>query len=95
MPIWLWKIYLDVLVGKNGCGTRVGIRESKNKKIEYAIYFLFEATNDMAEYLRGPTSQIRNCKEFGAKRVEVFDSQLVYNHVRENFVVKEEYLKDM
>lgn len=77
-----WKIHVDGSASKNGCGAEVVIRDLENIKIEHAIHFLFQATNNVAEY-EALLVGLEIANNLGAKRVEVFnDLQLVYNQVR-------------
>ncbi|XP_068329797.1 uncharacterized protein [Pyrus communis] len=74
---------------QQGCGARLVLTTPDKVVMEYALHFKFKASNNEAEYETLLTG-LRLAKHLGVKQIDIFsDSQLVVNHVTNNFDVKD------
>ncbi|KAM1726982.1 hypothetical protein ACFX12_017684 [Malus domestica] len=84
-----WSLYVDGSSNQQGCGAGLVIATPDKVVIEYALRFKFKASNNEAEY-EALLASLRLAKHLGVKRIDIFsDSQLVVNHVTNNFDAKD------
>ncbi|KAL2921740.1 Protein FAR1-RELATED SEQUENCE 6 [Bienertia sinuspersici] len=78
----------------NGAGAGVVLVSQEGDTIEYALKFLFKATNNEAEY-EAAIAGLPLCLSMGAKKVHLTtDSQLVANQFRGEYEVRENVLAE-
>lgn len=77
----VWQLLTDGSSRNVGAGAGVVLISPEGKTIEYALKFLFRATNNEAEY-EAAIAGLQLCKALEAKHVKLkMDSQLVVNQI--------------
>ncbi|KAK8944702.1 hypothetical protein KSP39_PZI007770 [Platanthera zijinensis] len=92
-PPLAWTIYMDGASGRNPSGAGVVLINPNGIKLEQAIKFSFQTTNNQAEY-EALLAGLRFAKELGIEHVHVkIDSLVIASQVLDNFETKEPMLK--
>ncbi|XP_073120868.1 uncharacterized protein [Henckelia pumila] len=85
-----WMVYVDGSSTSTGSGAGIVVESPQGDKFQYAIKFLFPATNNEAEYEAFITG-IKLALSVGAKRLTIHsDSQLIVSQVNGNYEAKED-----
>ncbi|XP_072056383.1 uncharacterized protein [Arachis hypogaea] len=72
-----WELYVDGASNDNGCGAGIPLRDKKGVYAEQSIKFMFQATNNQAEY-EALLSGLKLAKEIQVPNLQVYcDSLLV------------------
>nr|MCH9869276.1 reverse transcriptase-like protein [Serratia marcescens] len=80
-----WRLYVDGSATTANSGAGILLLGPDDAKIEYALSFAFQATNNEAEY-EALLAGLRLTREMGAGRLQIFsDSQLVVNQIGGTF----------
>ncbi|KAL0430668.1 UNVERIFIED_CONTAM: hypothetical protein Sradi_0692800 [Sesamum radiatum] len=83
-----WKLFVDRSSTLQGSGAGVILEAPQGERIQYALLFNFDASNNEAEY-EALLAGMKLAQAAGAKYLEAFgDSQLVVNQVRGDFEAK-------
>lgn len=96
-PTNTWKIYVDGPSQSEGSGVGIVIFSLEGIIVEHALHLEFLATNNETEY-EALIIGLEATKDLRVQNLKVYsDSQLVIDHVRDNFKAREEsmikYLK--
>ncbi|KAL0288726.1 UNVERIFIED_CONTAM: hypothetical protein Sradi_7090400 [Sesamum radiatum] len=84
-----WKLFVDGSSTSQRSGAGVMLETPQGERIQYALRFNFDASNNEAE-CDALLAGIKLARAAGAKYLEVFsDSQLVVNQVKGDFEAKE------
>ncbi|XP_073138373.1 uncharacterized protein [Henckelia pumila] len=85
-----WMVYVDGSSTSTGSGAGIVVESPQGDKFQYAIKFLFSATNNEAEY-EAFIMGIKLALSVGAKILTIHsDSQLIVSQVNGNYEVKED-----
>ncbi|XP_073138852.1 uncharacterized protein [Henckelia pumila] len=85
-----WMVYVDGSSTSTGSGAGIVVKSPQGDKFQYAIKFLFPATNNEAEY-EAFIMGIKLALSVGVKRLTIHsDSQLIVSQVNGNYEAKED-----
>ncbi|XP_073137334.1 uncharacterized protein [Henckelia pumila] len=85
-----WMVYVDGSSTSTGSDAGIVVESLQGDKFQYAVKFLFPATNNAAEY-EAFIMGIKLALSVGAKRLKVHsDSQLIVSQVNGNYEAKED-----
>ncbi|XP_073152821.1 uncharacterized protein [Henckelia pumila] len=85
-----WMVYVDGSSISTGSGAGIVVESPQGDKFQYAVKFLFPATNNEAEY-EAFIMGIKLAMSVGAKRLMIHsDSQLIFSQVNGNYEAKED-----
>ncbi|XP_073152794.1 uncharacterized protein [Henckelia pumila] len=85
-----WMVYVDGSSTSTGSGVGIVVESPQGDKFQYAIKFLFPATNSEAEY-EAFIMGIKLALSVGAKRLTIHsDSQLIVSQINGNYEAKED-----
>jgi len=84
----LWNLYVDGWPTKDGNGVDLIIKSSRRERHEHALKFMFEASNNKAEY-EALIAGVELCYTAGADSVRAFsDSQLLVSQLNGEYEIK-------
>lgn len=84
---------VDGSAGKAGCGAGIILENKEGLRLEHAIHFNFQTTNNVAEY-KALIAVLELAKKLGIEALYIFtDSQLIANQVEGAYEVKDQGLK--
>ncbi|XP_073152608.1 uncharacterized protein [Henckelia pumila] len=85
-----WVVYVDGSSTSTESGTGIAVESPQGDKFQYAVKFLFPATNNEAEY-EAFIMGIKLALSVGAKRLTIHsDSQLIVSQINGNYEAKED-----
>ncbi|KAI5343814.1 hypothetical protein L3X38_011690 [Prunus dulcis] len=85
----IWGLHVDGSANQQGCGAGLVLATPDGLKIEYALRFDFQTSNNEAEY-EALLAGLRLAKSMNAKQIRIHsDSQLIVNQVTADFAAKD------